>query len=41
MATTRFLINTMNNFGVTQLLGDRKGFININVEWIEMGILES
>lgn len=41
MATSRVLINTMNNFGVTQLLGDRKGFININEELIEMGLLES
>lgn len=41
MATSRVLINTMSNLGVQNVLGSYPGFININEELIDMGVLES
>lgn len=41
MATSRVLINTINNLGTKNVLGDKRGFININEELVEMGLLES
>lgn len=41
MATSRVLINTLNNFGIKNVLGSALGFINVNEELIDMGVLES
>ncbi len=31
-ATSRVLVNTLNQFGIARILGDKKGFVNINEE---------
>jgi c-di-GMP-related signal transduction protein len=41
MATSTVLINTMSHLGAHNVLGPYPGFININEELIDMGVLES
>lgn len=40
-ATSRVLVNTLNHFGVSRLLGDKKGFVNINEEVLTKELYKS
>jgi c-di-GMP-related signal transduction protein len=39
-ATASVMTNTLNNIGLKQLIGERRGFINVDVEIMESGILD-
>lgn len=39
-ATASVMVNTLNNIGVKKLIGDKKGFVNVDLETIESGILD-
>ena len=40
LATSRVMVNVMNNMGINKILGDKLGFININEEIIRKNIFE-
>ena len=39
-ATATVIVNTLNNIGLKKLIGEKKGFINVDAEILESGILE-
>jgi c-di-GMP-related signal transduction protein len=39
-ATASVMTNTLNNIGLRQLIGDKRGFVNVDVEIMESGILD-
>jgi EAL and modified HD-GYP domain-containing signal transduction protein len=40
-ATSRLLVNTFNNLGVEQVLGDKRAFINVSAGLLESDVIES
>lgn len=40
-ATSRLLVNTFNNLGVEQVLGDKRAFINVSAGLLESEVIES
>ena len=39
-ATATVIVNTLNNIGLKRLIGEKKGFINVDAEILESGILD-
>ncbi len=39
-ATASVMVNTLNNIGVKKLIGDKKGFVNVDAETLESGVLD-